>query len=148
MRKFFPSVAASLYRFLGAMFVAGAAVVHASPQEYTIHGTDIKVHVYAQQTAGELYDQCNFDTNVSDPSPENYICVGYLSGAEDGMSVIWAAAGEPSAYCKPDDTARAVLLRAFLDYVKANPDKRDLPAALVVLQAYRSKFPCSASPTK
>lgn len=115
-------------------------MLRAQQQEYTIHGTQVRVRLNVQQSAGELFDRCNFDPAA--PPPDAFICVGYLTGAEDGMSIVWAANALPEAFCKPENVRREVLLRAFLEYVRANPDKRELPAALVILQAYRQAFPC------
>lgn len=127
--------------WLGALCgLCTAPPLTAQQQEYTIHGTEIRVRVHVQLTAGELYDRCNFD--LSAPPPDAFICVGYLTGAEDGMTIILAANGLPLAFCKPDDVRREVLLAAFVDYVRADPRKRELPAALVILQAYRQAFPC------
>jgi hypothetical protein len=129
-----------------AVALAAPVSLAAQEQEYTIHGTDIRVRLHVQMTAGDLFDRCIFDPAA--PPPDAFICAGYLTGAEDAMAIVWAANGLERAYCKPEATQRGALLRTFIDYMRAHPEKRGLPAALVILQAFRDAFPCPPAPTQ
>lgn len=123
-----------------AVALAVPVSLAAQERDYTIRGTDIRVSMHVQMTAGDLFDRCTFDPAA--PSPDAFICAGFLTGAEDGMGIIWAANNLERTHCKPEGTQRALLLRTFMDYLRARPEKRGLPAALVILQAYRDAFPC------
>jgi hypothetical protein len=111
-------------------------------EDYTIHGTDIQLNVTIQLNAGELFDKCSFDAAA--PGNDAFICAGFLAGVEDGMTIVWASNGLPRAFCPPRGTRRGILLERFMDYMRAHPEKRTLPAALVTLQAYREMWPCPA----
>lgn len=113
-------------------------------KEFTIHGTNIQVQLPVQHSADDLLPRCDFTSPQLLENGDAFICAGYLTGAEDAMHVIWASNGMDPAYCKPSGTERRILFQTFVDYVRAHPEKGDLPAALLMLQAYREKFPCKA----
>lgn len=123
-----------------AALLCGVATAQPQERDYTIHGTDIHLNVTIQLTAGELADKCTFE--AAHPNEDAFICVGFLTGVEDGMTIIWMANALPRAFCPPAGTQRRVLLQRFRDYIGGHPEKRELPAALVVLQAYREAWPC------
>lgn len=113
-------------------------------REFTIHGTNIEVRLPVQHSADDLLPRCDIASPERLTNGDAFICAGYLTGAEDAMHVIWASNGLDPAFCKPRGTERRILVQAFVDFARAHPEKGDLPAALVMLQAYREKFPCKA----
>jgi hypothetical protein len=44
--------------------------------------------------------------------------------------------------CVPDGTTRGQLARIFVQFLEKNPEKRKLPAGLLLEDAFRESFPC------
>lgn len=100
----------------------------------------------------ELLGHCAAEE--SDPSKdfERGICIGYVDGFAAGRFV-----GETyhafhhreekldgiyGHLCVPDAVSRGKLARAFVLFLKKNPERLKLPAALLLEDALREAFPC------
>jgi len=134
----------ALFALVAAPLNAWAQDSSGTSKEFTIHGTDIQVQLPVQHSADDLLPRCDIASPERLTNGDAFICAGYLTGAEDAMHVIWVSNGLAPAFCKPKGVERRVLIQSFVDYARAHPEKGDLPASLIMLQAYREKFPCKA----
>jgi hypothetical protein len=66
-------------------------------------------------------------------------CMGYIMGVVDAMEVNRAVDQKPS--CIPDGANRGTIRDVIHNYLRDNPAKRTLPAAIVVPMALAAAFP-------
>ena len=64
-------------------------------------------------------------------------CIYYLAGVQD----VWNDR-DSKKYCMPDGVNLADLKQAFIKYAKGNPEKLNLAASSVTINALRAAFPC------
>ena len=92
----------------------------------------------AADTGNKLYEFC------SDPdkgSSERNYCLGYLSGAYDGVAL--AARISDSKLCVPDTVTLGQIVDVFIKYSRNNPEKRNENAATVLGLSLFAYWPCS-----
>ena len=71
-------------------------------------------------------------------------CWGYIAGAAD-MHELMDHGEEAHHSCKPENKDIAELARVVLKYLKANPDKLNIPAGILVFDAFHEYFPCGTN---
>ncbi|EIZ79042.1 hypothetical protein WSK_2587 [Novosphingobium sp. Rr 2-17] len=88
-------------------------------------------------TADSLRSKCE-DTSAVLAS----YCYAYIAGVYDSIRAYetWLNMRE---FCRPVRVSQADLRRAFLDYLRANPQAASGEAASVVVISFRQKFSCS-----
>ena len=69
-------------------------------------------------------------------------CFAYITGVHDTVQAYetWLRVRE---FCAPYTSSQADLRRAFLTYLKANPDAASAEAASVIVLAFKDQFGCS-----
>jgi hypothetical protein len=71
-------------------------------------------------------------------------CWGYIAGAAD-MHELMDHVEEARHTCKPENKDISELARAVLKYLKANPDKLNIPAGILIFDSFHEYFPCGAN---
>lgn len=84
-------------------------------------------------TAAALLDLCRQNQGS---------CIAYTLGAADAFAAAEAYAGRPAQFCVPEGTTNARMTQAVFDYIRANPDRGNLSAGMVVVVALIGAFPC------
>ena len=96
------------------------------------------------QTAGDLLDLC------ADPGDAAQIaCKFYVLGALQSAAIMHAAdTHRPDAplYCASDTTTNGDLIASIRTLVQAHPERRDFPAASVVVGGAMEAYPCKHAP--
>jgi hypothetical protein len=64
-------------------------------------------------------------------------CIYYLAGVQD----VWNDL-DSKKYCMPDGVKLAELREVFIKYAKKNPEKLNLAASSVAINAFKKAFPC------
>ena len=64
-------------------------------------------------------------------------CIYYLAGVQD----VWSKL-DSKKYCIPDGVKLTELKEAFIKYAKKNPEKLNLAASSVAINAFKKAFPC------
>lgn len=64
-------------------------------------------------------------------------CIYYLAGVHD----VWNDR-DSKKYCMPDGVVLAELKKVFIKYAKENPEKLNLAASSVTINAFRAAYPC------
>ena len=67
----------------------------------------------------------------------NLKCIYYLAGVHDAWNDL-----DSKKYCMPDGVKLAELKEAFIKYAKKNPEKLNLAASSVTVNAFKKAFPC------
>ena len=67
----------------------------------------------------------------------NLKCIYYLAGVQDAWNDL-----DSKKYCMPDGVNLAELKEAFIKYAKKNPEKLNLAASSVTVNAFKKAFPC------
>jgi hypothetical protein len=91
-------------------------------------------------TAGELAEACG--TNPREPGADAKInfCHGYAQGA---ITVQLHNAGEKKPFCFPNPApSRGTTMGEFVNWVRAIPDRRSMPAAEGLFRFLGERFPC------
>ena len=100
-------------------------------------------------TAGVMYDICR-DTISVDRNDNRLICASYIRGIVDTIRVqAFNATGSAEAhvqvmpFCFPAGTDAGATVDAFVRHVEAGRAARTDSAAMAVVEALRTKWPCS-----
>jgi hypothetical protein len=115
--------------------LALCAVALTAPSAQAQRGTNIQA-----RTAGELADLCA--ANPKDPLGDAKInfCQGYAQGA---LSTELRHSEGKKFFCFPSPApTRAATMAQFVDWVRALPDHKSLPAADGFFQFLGERFPC------
>ena len=90
------------------------------------------------ENGNELYRHCQNEQAESAEQKDTSAgwCLGYILGAYD-------AVGKNYAICIPSGVTTGQLKNVVMDWLLNHPEKRDLPAAGLVLDALLEKFPCA-----
>ena len=90
------------------------------------------------ENGNELYRHCNNEQAESAEQKDTSVglCLGYILGAYD-------AGRKNYAICIPSGVTTGELKDVVTDWLLNHPEKRDLPAAGLVLNALLEKFPCA-----
>lgn len=86
----------------------------------------------ADMPAKELKDFCQDFPQKSDATT---MCIGYIWGSFDSARALNAA-------CEPAGISSKRLISLVIKRLKTQPDQLKLSATAVILEAYRSEFPC------
>ena len=104
-------------------------------------------------TGEEMLQHCKAEENDPVKDFGRGICIGFIDGFAAGHYI-----GETyhafhhrdekideiyGHLCIPDTVNRGQLARTFVQFLTKNPDKRKLPAGLVLEDALRGAFPCT-----
>ena len=84
-------------------------------------------------TVGGLLDLCRQNQGS---------CIAYTLGAPDSFAAAQAYAGRPAQFCVPEGTTNARMTQVVFDFIRANPDRGNLSAGMVVVMALNGAFPC------
>jgi len=86
-----------------------------------------------------LYSDCK---NESDTMAQGF-CVGYVSGLVD-LDLVYASMieGYRPQYCLRSSVNPMQLKDLVIQYLEANPEQRQYPAASSVIMALKNAFPC------
>ena len=89
-------------------------------------------------SAAALRDRCE----ATSPGQVSY-CFAYITGVHDTVQAYetWLRVRE---FCAPYTSSQADMRRAFLTYLKANPDAASGEAASVIVLAFKDQFACGA----
>ncbi|MBI3561164.1 MAG: hypothetical protein HY080_05540 [Gammaproteobacteria bacterium] len=134
--------------------LAFAGLVHA--------GSDNRI--MRVETAGDLYERCKPPVEITQGAPvgadERVVsaatCLSYISGFTDGHNTAVAflvvkqkgAAKtakdfkEASAFCDSQSITTGAIAKMVVDVLERYPEKRKLPAGILLLQVLRSAKPC------
>ena len=89
-----------------------------------------------------LLKVCTSDRNV-----DSDICFGYIIGAADGLDLmndqVKKKCNRRRSFCYPSGVAFGQINDVVINYLKANPDKRQDDSALLVEMALNQAWPCS-----
>jgi len=88
-------------------------------------------------SAAALRDRCE----ATSPGQVSY-CFAYITGVHDTVQAYetWLRVRE---FCAPYTSSQADMRRAFLTYLKANPEAASGEAASVIVLAFKNQFACS-----
>jgi len=106
------------------------AVAQAAPQPISIRAGN----------AGELAELCG--ANPREPAADAKInfCHGFAQGALD---VERKRAEEQKRFCFPSNApSRRVVMGEFVNWVRAMPDRRNMPSADALFSFFGERFPC------
>ena len=84
-------------------------------------------------TGNDLVDWCGNDIESS----ASGFCIGYLAGLVEGLV-------QMRAFCLPPNSNNEQYRRMILEFLYANPKKRDEPAVVLVHELLTQNFPCTA----
>jgi len=88
-------------------------------------------------TGNELYGQC------TGTSEEQLICLSYITGVADGMTVTQVVyEPSPGFACIPDGVNRQQVRDIVVKYMTNNPESRHMHAGAVIIVALKNAFPC------
>ncbi len=104
------------------------------------------------QSANELLTGCQVvvssarasgDRITVSKEPTASICWGFM-GAMQELSEMSFGGGlrTVTGVCLPSEITRLQLIRVFLSYAQAHPEKHHHPASQLVLEAWTEAFPC------
>jgi hypothetical protein len=103
------------------------------------------------QTAGEMLRSCeilqrNAHTEGSSvflpPDVDARQCWGFMAAVQQ-FTTLADQNGKPLLNSRaPEDTKQSDIVRIFVDYARAHPDKMNLIAAAVAYNAMADAFPC------
>ena len=91
-------------------------------------------------TAGELAEACG--TNPREPAADAKInfCHGFAQGA---ITVQLRASGDKKPFCFPSPApSRGTTMGEFVAWVKAVPDRRELPSSEGLFKFLTERYPC------
>src|ERR1043166_8216677 len=63
------------------------------------------------------------------------MCIGFITGLDEGLTLITAVRNEPLPYCQPSEVTTAQLLRIVLKYIKDHPEIAHQRTELLALKA-------------
>jgi hypothetical protein len=69
-------------------------------------------------------------------------CLTYVLGSIDAFAAALVAAGRPQAFCIPKGTTNDQIAQSAVAFLRAHPEEEGNNAALVILAAMRTRFPC------
>jgi len=69
-------------------------------------------------------------------------CYSYIRGVHEGIGATVALADIPDIFCIPNQVRMGQIHDTIIQYLERNPQRRHLPAALLIIQALRNAFPC------
>lgn len=103
------------------------------------------------QTAGELLNACELlesgmhverDRVFLPPGADVARCWGFMEAVRE-YSALADKDGKTLLHsCPPEDGSTTLVLRLFVEYARAHPEKLNLPAAAVAFNAMADAFPC------
>jgi hypothetical protein len=73
---------------------------------------------------------------------DNGPCLTYVLGAADAYSSALVAAGRPQVFCFPAGTANQQIAQSAVQYLRARPQEGNNSAALGLLAAFSTIYPC------
>ena len=140
-----------MWKFLGvpaALILAGCADTPPSAPTATVAviGVPPETHPdvrhrpgYATYWSGQdLWEACGADAATAPPPA----CRSYVVGVSDGHNASYARKGLSTAYCLHVNSMADDLPVVVRNYLKAHPERRDRPAASLVMQALAIGYPC------
>jgi hypothetical protein len=114
---------------------------------------DVAFRAYFQYSKAEtLVQQCKAIENIDldtkrVPLKEGSdvgLCVGFISGLADLDALDSGIAKHPAhGWCAPDSATTTQLAKVIVNYGHDHPEELHLPAALFVMKAMISAFPCN-----
>jgi hypothetical protein len=113
-----------------------AAVALAAPAIPGIAAQPIALHA---QSAGELAELCGAAPGSPGADAKINFCNGFAQGVVD---LDLKHAGEKKPFCVPTGTSRRSTMSEFVNWVRAAPAHRDLPATDGLLQFLGDRYPC------
>ncbi len=122
-------------RFQSLIAAAALAAVLLSPAAQAATAVSLQA-----RTAGELADLCG--ANPKDPLGDAKInfCHGFAQGA---ITVELKRAGDKKPFCFPTPTpTRTQTMGEFVAWVRANPDRKSMPAVDGLANFLGERFPC------
>lgn len=92
----------------------------------------------AQEVTGQrLIDFC-----TSENAPDLALCHGFFRGLSDTHSIYAAMGKGLHLYCLSKGVTQEQFERVAFNWMEANPDRLDRPAAVLIVQALHEGFPC------
>jgi|SRR6516225_4624162 len=92
----------------------------------------------ADMPAKELKDFCQ---DYPQKGEATTMCIGYIWGSFDAARALKAA-------CEPAGISSRRLINLAIKRLKAQPEQLKLSATSVILDAYKSEFPCPQEPAR
>jgi Rap1a immunity proteins len=90
----------------------------------------------ADMTGKELKEFCQQHMQKSEATA---MCTGYIWGSFDTARALKSA-------CEPAGVASTRLIDLTIKYLQAHPEELQLSAASLIVNVYKSEFPCPQSP--
>lgn len=84
----------------------------------------------------DLYGHC-----TSASIDERYICVSYIMGVVDTTQHLLPKS-DPGRACIPGGASAQATAEAIIEYIKADKERRDSPAEILVGHALKTVYPC------
>jgi hypothetical protein len=82
-------------------------------------------------SGNEIYEDCTGPKG----SPKYGICIGYVVGISDALNMV-------GSVCASTSVTVDQVIDVIVNYIRANPKYRDVPASLLAGAALREAFPC------
>jgi Rap1a immunity proteins len=98
------------------------------------------------QSGNELVETCKTYQGIGTPS--DGICLGYISGTNDGYRYALKLRGLKPDYCYSDNVTNGQLVKVVVKYLNDHPERLQYSADSLILDALFQAFPCSAEPEK
>lgn len=107
---------------------------------------------------GGLLKKCSLAVRVFDSEKlsssdavDGAFCVGYISGKHDTDFMVQMLEEHQTIAlmkhaCTPSNSSTEQAVRVVAKYLRDNPERLHLPAAVLVTDAIRNSFPCSPAP--
>lgn len=81
----------------------------------------------------------------SDEIAATMYCFGFIDGLQNGAAFMSIATKNDSVLCIPQKATPEQLIRVFLKYCNANPEKLHLAPGPVLVGAFLEAFPCKGA---
>jgi Rap1a immunity proteins len=103
------------------------------------------------QTAGEMLHACEMlqrgmhlegDTVLLPPGPEASQCWGFMEAVEQYSTLADTNGKTFLNACAGENRSVSTVVRLFVEYARARPEKQGLPASALAYNAMADAFPC------
>ncbi len=97
-----------------------------------------------QISAKKLLNYCASSNMTRSGRERRQYCSGFVSGVEETIRLLAnKQAGYEQMICVPKNVNARKLAEGYVGYARLRQDSMDLPAALIVTDALKSRYPCT-----
>jgi hypothetical protein len=117
--------------------IGGIAVALASVHSTTAAGTaDFRGTI----TGNQLLDLCGGEVSQQTPNPSAGICVGYVQGVYESLTL-----SGKERFCPRANVTVGQVVDIVVASLKRYPEIRDYAAPVIVMESVKKAFPCPES---